>query len=69
MWHPEEGHENGPRDGTPPYEVRLRVGAVQPEEEKAPGKANEHPNFVVGVPALHLEEFNQRAFTDSFQLK
>ena len=33
--HPEEGHKNDPRDGTPPYEGRLRAGAVQPGEGKA----------------------------------
>lgn len=36
---PEEGHRNGARDGTPPYEDRLRAGAVQPGEEKAAGRA------------------------------
>jgi len=30
--HPEEGRRNDPRDGTPPYEDRLRAGAVQPGE-------------------------------------
>ena len=27
--HPEEGHKNDPKDGTSPYEDRLRAGAVQ----------------------------------------
>jgi len=36
--HPEEGHKNDPRDGTPPYEDRLRAGAVLPGGEKALGR-------------------------------
>jgi len=32
------GHRNDPRDGTPPYEDRLRAGAVQPGEQKATGR-------------------------------
>ena len=34
----EKGHKNHPRDGAPLYEHRLRAGAVQHGEEKAPGK-------------------------------
>jgi len=34
-----EGHRNDVRDGTAPCEDRLRAGAVQPAEEKAPGRA------------------------------
>ena len=30
--HPEEGHKNGPRDGTPPYEYRLRAGMCSLEK-------------------------------------
>ena len=37
--HPEEGHKNDPRDGTPPYGDRLRAGAVQHGEGKAAGRA------------------------------
>ena len=34
--HPEDGQENGPRDGTPPLHGQAeRPGAVQPGEEKA----------------------------------
>ena len=36
--HPEEGHRNDPRDGTPLYEDRLRAGAVLPGGEKALGR-------------------------------
>ena len=37
--HPEEGHKNVPRDGTPPLLVEAeRAGAVQPLEGKAPGR-------------------------------
>ena len=36
--HSEEGHKNDPRDGTLPCEDRLRAGAVQHGEEKAPGR-------------------------------
>ena len=37
--HPEEGHKNVPRDGTLPLRGQAgRTGAVQPEEEKAPGR-------------------------------
>lgn len=35
---PEQGHENGPRDRTPPWEGRLGAGAVQPREGKAAGR-------------------------------
>ena len=34
----EEGHKNDPRDGTLPYEDRLRAEAVQPGEEKTLGR-------------------------------
>ena len=34
--HPEEGHKNGPKDGTPLLEAQAeRTGPVQPGEEKA----------------------------------
>jgi len=37
--YPEKGHKNDPRDGTPPLQVQdERAGAVQPGEEKAPGR-------------------------------
>ena len=35
---PGEGHNNGLRGGTPFYGDRLRAGAAQPREEKAPGR-------------------------------
>ena len=36
--HPEEGHRNDPRDGTPVLRGQaVRVGAVQPGEEKLQG--------------------------------
>ena len=36
---PEKGNKNDPRDGTPPLQGQAeRTGAVQPGEEKAPGK-------------------------------
>jgi len=35
--HPEEGHRNDAKDGTP-YEDRLRAGSVQPGEGKALGR-------------------------------
>ena len=35
---PEESHRNDPRDGTHPCKDRLRTGAAQPGEEKAPGR-------------------------------
>jgi len=36
---PEEGHKNDQRDGTPLLRGKAeRVGAVQPGEEKAPGR-------------------------------
>ena len=37
--HPEEGHKNDPRVGTPPYEDRLRAGAGQHGKEKALGRS------------------------------
>jgi len=34
--HPEEGHQNDPRNGTPPLQVQVeRAGAVHPGEDKA----------------------------------
>jgi len=36
--YPQDYHRNDPRDGTPPCNNRLRAGAVQPGEEKAPGR-------------------------------
>ena len=33
--HPEEGHKNDPRDGSPPYRDMLRAGATQHGEGKA----------------------------------
>ena len=37
--HPEEGHQNDPRDGTPPLQGQVeRAGAVHPGEEKASGR-------------------------------
>ena len=38
--HPEGGHKNNPRDGTPLLQGQAgRAGAVQPREEKALGRA------------------------------
>jgi len=34
---PDRDHKNAPWDGTPACKDRLRAGAVQPGEEKAPG--------------------------------
>ena len=37
--HPEKGHKNDPRDVTPLLQEQAeRVGAVEPEEEMAPGR-------------------------------
>ena len=37
---PEEDHKNDPRDSTPPLRGQAeRTGAVQPGEEKAPGRS------------------------------
>jgi len=47
--HPEEGHGNDPRDGTPPCEDRLRAGAVQPGEEKAVRRAESRPSVSTGL--------------------
>jgi len=35
---PEEGHKEGPRDGTAPSEDRLRAGAVQLEKGRLQGE-------------------------------
>ena len=35
---PKEGHRNDPKMEHLPWEDRLRAGAVQPREEKAPGR-------------------------------
>ena len=37
--HPEEQHRSAQKDGIPPYEDRLRAGAVQHGEGKAAGSA------------------------------
>ena len=42
--HPEQGHKNDSRDGTPPlWEQVGRAGAVQPGEEKALGRSDSDP--------------------------
>ena len=41
--HPEEGHKNDPRDGTPLLQKQTeRAGAVQPGEEKASGRSDHY---------------------------
>ena len=51
--HPEEGHKNDPRDGTPLlHEKAERAGAVQPGEEKALGR----PESGLSVSKGELQE-------------
>ena len=42
--HPEEGHKNDPRDGTPLLQGQAdRAGAVQPGEEKVLWRPEQQP--------------------------
>jgi len=47
--HTFEGHKNDPRDGPPPLQRQaVRVGVVQPGEEKAPGRPDSSPSVSKG---------------------
>jgi len=47
--HPEEGHKNDLRDGTPPYRDRLIAGAVQHGEGKAAGRPESSLQYLKGL--------------------
>ena len=53
--HPEEGHKNDPRDGTPLLRGQAeRAGAVQPGEQKELNAAGRHKSMKKGICILCL---------------
>jgi len=63
--HPEEGHKNDPRDGTRLLRGHAeRAGAVQPGEEKAPGRPESSHSYLKGSYRKEGDRLFRRVYCD-----